>query len=207
MAQETPPSWPAVITGAGTYALEGGVVSRKSRARVGRNCCFLELYLDGEIGCTSRHNSCLTERYSNNQVLSIICYDKNKLRNGDYEEYHDNGVLIIKCKYIRDSLDGKYTEYHFNGQPRYQIVFSMNRLLEFVSAFDEKGQPLMIGDLVNGNGMVHVYSRNGKLRSYGNYSGGLKNGYWKVVSNSGIADSVQYVDGLRVSTGRYEFTP
>jgi antitoxin component YwqK of YwqJK toxin-antitoxin module len=79
--------------------------------------------------------------------------------------------------------------------------------MQIESAFDEDGQPLIMGDLINGNGIVYVYNRDGKIRSYGAYSNGLKNGYWKIVSNAGVADSVEFVDGLRLSTGRYEFVP
>jgi len=157
--------------------------------------------------CLHRHRSCITSKYPEGAIFTIICYDKEGRRHGSYQEFGENDVLTIKCDFIRDSLNGTYLEYHFNGQLRYRLNYEMNRLMQIESAFDEEGQPLIMGDLINGNGLVSVYYRDGKLRSYGVYSNGLKHGYWKIVSNAGVADSVEFIDGLRLSTGRYEFVP
>ena len=151
--------------------------------------------------------SCIVEKYPNGQVLTRRCYDKNGLRHGEYVEYHDNGKINIKCNYLNDSLNGDYHEYHFNGQLRYSILYDMNRMVEFRALYDEGGSPLMVGSFHNGNGVLNKYNRQGKLRTFGNYVNGLKTGYWKIVANNGIVDSVLFIDGMRASSGHYEFLP
>lgn len=153
------------------------------------------------------NKKCITHKYDNGAILAIICYDSEKLKNGKYLEYHNSGNLSIDCSFYKDSLDGEYIEHHPNGQLRYRMNYDKNRLMNISNYQDEDGNLMIIGDFNNGNGILNVYNHKGKLRRFGRYIDGLKTGYWKLVSNSGVSDSVMYQGGYRVSTGRYEFTP
>ncbi len=79
----------------------------------------------------------------------------------------------------------------------------MDKLWSIEAVNDSSGNSLDFGKLVNGNGFVKTFYPNGKVETEGNYSEGVKDGYWRFYTDNGIiGDSVFYENGF----GPYSLT-
>ncbi|MFD1552960.1 hypothetical protein [Putridiphycobacter roseus] len=81
---------------------------------------------------------------------------------------------FIWMKIDRTERDGEWEYYHENGQ-LYQTHFWKNgKLMAVNSCFDNKGNLLNKGTIINGNGTVNNYTANGELMSTTRYADGLE---------------------------------
>jgi len=162
------------------------------------------LLLAGLFFSSCHTTRCTREYFETGHPSLIVCYNKAHQRDGTYLEYYENGHPLYEGTYVADSLNGNLTRYHQNGILYYKFEYRMNKLWNVLGMQDTTGAALNSGDLKNGNGQLRFYDDLGVLDSYGMYENGLKEGYWKLVSNAGAQDSVLYVHGHRNGNGRLE---
>ena len=89
-------------------------------------------------------------------------------------EYYNNGQLNSIGRYENDKATGEWKIYHKNST-LYQIrLWSKGKLMDIISCYDNKGNALDKGTLVNGNGTVDYYDDTGKLTDIKTFKNGEK---------------------------------
>lgn len=96
----------------------------------------------------------------NGQLYQIGEYKEGKPI-GEWKIYFDNGQLYQIGKYESGELTGEWKLYHENGQLNQISLWKAGKLMDILSLFDNKGNSLNKGTLVNGNGTVHLYDETG----------------------------------------------
>jgi len=92
---------------------------------------------------------------------------------GITESYLVNGNLKNIGTYVDGKATGEWKVYHDNNSI-YQIKHWDNgKLLNIISCYDNEGNPLDKGSLINGNGTVNYYDESGHLTSTKTYIDGV----------------------------------
>jgi len=129
---------------------------------------------------------------ADNAETVVESYYGNRL-NGEWKFYNENGKCIERGHYTDDKKDGKWTYFYDNGKVKKEQLWKEGKLMEILSYFDKKGNPLDHGTLKFGSGTVKEYDADDKLIStieyiYGeelkwNDSSFLNNLAWDVYEN------------------------
>ncbi|MFN0274571.1 MAG: toxin-antitoxin system YwqK family antitoxin, partial [Chitinophagales bacterium] len=77
--------------------------------------------------------------------------------------YYPGGQLMSDVSYYGDKAQGLHFYFYANGQLRQCMEFDNNRLMNVLAYYDAVGNPLDTGDFCDGEGLVNIYSMNGKL--------------------------------------------
>ena len=111
--------------------------------------------------------------YRNGKIESTGQFVEGK-KSGLWKDYFDNGQLKMAGIYSQGKPDGEWKIYHDNGQ-LYQVrLWENGKYMDIISTFDGRGKPLKKGTLVNGNGTVISYNKNGRFIAINNYINGKK---------------------------------
>ena len=101
--------------------------------------------------------------YHEDGTFSTISKYENGKKNGDHKEYYSDGKLKVSTKFENGKKNGEHKEYYRNGEMRYRILWQKDKLMDIISNFDTKGNPMKKGTLINANGTVHMYDDSGTL--------------------------------------------
>ncbi len=82
---------------------------------------------------------------------------------GERKQYHENGQLKVIGNFLDGKKTGKWKHYHKNGQLYQSFLWKDGVLIDLISCFDGKGNPLDKGTIIDGNGIVKMYAMDGKL--------------------------------------------
>ncbi len=152
---------------------------------------YLKYHSNGKKECIGeivkgKQNGVWKHYYMNGQLMLKLSYLKGK-KDGNEEEYYRNGQMSSTGSYLQGKQNGKWKYYYENGKlhkignyadgkitgkwkynyenEKLNIIklWKEDKLMEIISCFDEKGNPLEIGTLANGDGTVKHYDKDGKL--------------------------------------------
>ncbi|MBC8172720.1 MAG: hypothetical protein H7X71_02340 [Chitinophagales bacterium] len=77
--------------------------------------------------------------------------------------YYPGGRLMSNASYLGNDRDGNHFYYYTNGQLRECMEFENDRLLNVLAYYDQEGNALEVGNFCDGEGMVNIYSMNGRI--------------------------------------------
>ncbi|PLW93510.1 MAG: hypothetical protein C0592_05885 [Marinilabiliales bacterium] len=93
--------------------------------------------------------------------------------NGKWVYYYENAQIEKQGLLAMGYYDGEWTEYFDNGQTHKVILYDNGKLMDIISCFAPDGSRLDKGTIVNGNGTVKIYDKNGNYLEKKEYSNGI----------------------------------
>jgi antitoxin component YwqK of YwqJK toxin-antitoxin module len=120
-----------------------------------------------------------------------------KKLHGKYETYYEDGSYSSIDHYCNGKLNGISESYFINGKLRVKVEYKKDRLWNILAYNTISDDSLNYGNLVNGEGYLFIYNKQGDLRSEGPVTNGLRNGIWKYYSNAGLSDTESFKNGIR----------
>lgn len=105
------------------------------------------------------------------------------IKDGVYKLYDPSGLLIVEENYKNGILDGKSSYFYSNGKIKGSVIFKGNKLIQVIEYYDNNGNKLDFGKLINGNGYLKLYRDNGEIEEEGPMKDGFRNGEWKYYTN------------------------
>ena len=100
--------------------------------------------------------------------------------NGLYKSFSDNGQLILEGKVESGTKTGKWTAYYENGKIKEEGIF-MGEVYRITSSWDVSGAQ----NIINGQGIYKsYYPESESILETGRVENGLKEGSWKVYSQT-----------------------
>lgn len=123
--------------------------------------CVYTIVLNGRTGEWKSY-------YENGRLMNIGEYDTGGLgdyfpRKGEWKYYHEDGELMQIGSFKNGRKTNEWNIYHNNTSLYQTRLFKDGKLMDIISCFDNKGNPLNKGTLINGKGTVNEYDENGKL--------------------------------------------
>ncbi|NRA13433.1 MAG: hypothetical protein HRT57_15920 [Crocinitomicaceae bacterium] len=79
------------------------------------------------------------------------------------KSYYENGEISRVADFTDEKATGEWKIYHENGELYQERLWKMGKLMKVTSCFDNKGNPLKLDTLKNGNGKVYYYFEDGVL--------------------------------------------
>ena len=96
-------------------------------------------------------------------------------RSKDYDAFdHLRPFSNLVGSYKYGKATGEWKIYHENGKIYQVRLWEKGKFMDLISCFDNKGNLLDKGTLINGNGTVKFYNGNGKLIRTETYNNGEK---------------------------------
>lgn len=86
--------------------------------------------------------------------------------------YYPSGQMMTMLNYKKNKLNGSAYFFHNNGMLKQHLEYRDGRLYNIVAYYDQDGRILDAGTFCNGEGIVNVYSANGKLIKMHTYTNG-----------------------------------
>ena len=131
--------------------------------------------------------------YSDNGKTKSIVYYKNDKINGQNIKYNTKKVFFIFNKtytssiknYKDDELEGDCKFYNTKGKLKKEVIFKNDIPYTSVSAYDNKGNKLDQGTLVNGTGIFKEYYSDGKLQNILTFKNSACYGEFNVYNEEG----------------------
>ena len=111
--------------------------------------------------------------HENGQLFGIGKYVDNK-KTAQWKYYHENGQLQSVGTYLNDEFDGEWKNYHENGAISIIRLWEIGKYMEIISCYDNKGNALEKGTLINGSGTVKNYDVHGYFTETATYLNGVK---------------------------------
>ena len=94
----------------------------------------------------------------------LECEDGQKIcRDWRGYTWFPNDSLMKTGRFVDSKPDGEHYAFYDNGQLRSKILWEEGRLVDVLGLYDQEGNSLETGSIVNGSGTVNVYSMNGEL--------------------------------------------
>lgn len=119
-------------------------------------------------------------------------------KHGNYKFYELNGVLVYEANYKDGKEDGVSSSYFKkDGRLKWRAVFKEDKLINILEYFDNKGNKLDCGKLVNGNGYIKLFLDDGQIEEAGPVLDGFRNGLWKYYANdTNFYITNSYINGV-----------
>ncbi|HBH07217.1 MAG TPA: hypothetical protein DDX92_11520 [Flavobacteriales bacterium] len=112
--------------------------------------------------------------------------------------YYSNYNIHHYSEHKNGLLHGRSILYHQNGMKWEVFEYSQNKLIEFLEARTDVGQPLNTGTFLNGDGELQRYYRNGMIYSKEVYKNGLLEGPISILDNGKAAGQGYFSRGKPV---------
>lgn len=110
--------------------------------------------------------------YHENEALRQIGNFKEGKQDGQWLFYHDNGNKEGVGNLASGKMIGKWIWYHSNGNLYTERLYEDGNLMEILSCYDGKGNPLEKGTLKKGTGSLNSYDIDGNLIDVQNFENG-----------------------------------
>lgn len=122
---------------------------------------------------TTRLNGVYKEYHKNGKLKTIVTYKDGKVQ-GNLKAYYENGRLRCDCDFEDNLPSGIHKISHPNGQPWIKKIYKNGKLWNVTYNYDSAGNEMDKGTLLDGNGILNLYSKDGKLMEQEIYKNGKK---------------------------------